>query len=64
MYKLIHYASLSAKKHTGNNIDINNQELIQNIAAEFNDSLKFDSALPRMAYTVRDPVVNSKHLLL
>lgn len=41
-------------------INIEDKELIENIKSKFNESLIFDPSEIRMAYTVRDPVVNGR----
>ncbi|XP_014662053.1 PREDICTED: NAD kinase 2, mitochondrial-like [Priapulus caudatus] len=48
-----------ACKETGCDIDFSNIALVQGICQKFNDDLNFDAAEPRMAYTVRDPIINS-----
>lgn len=39
-------------------LDVSNKVLMNKVASEFNNSLKFSPDDPRMAYTVRDPIVN------
>ncbi|KAL5015988.1 hypothetical protein ScPMuIL_005577 [Solemya velum] len=43
---------------TGCNFPVANEEMVQEVARTFNSSLRFDSAEFRMAFTVRDPVIN------
>ena len=38
----------------------NNDEFVASITNEFNDSIVFDPNQLRMAYTIRDPIINSK----
>ena len=39
-------------------IPADSPEFIQNITNQFNDSIVFDSDELRMAYTIRDPIIN------
>ncbi|XP_022689620.1 NAD kinase 2, mitochondrial-like [Varroa jacobsoni] len=41
---------------TGKDVGVDNQKLIDEVTAEFNDSLIFDPSEALMAYTIRDPV--------
>lgn len=42
-----------------NTIDTNNRALVEEICARFNSRLIFEPDRLQMAYTVRDPVINS-----
>ncbi|XP_033737954.1 NAD kinase 2, mitochondrial-like [Pecten maximus] len=46
------------KRLTHCEVDLTDQKLMSKVASEFNNSLKFSPDEPRMAYTVRDPIVN------
>ena len=46
---------------SGTKFDLEDEDLVRKITKAFNCSLKFDPAEQRMAYVVRDPVVNGKY---
>jgi hypothetical protein len=43
------------------NIPANDDKFISDLTNEFNDSIVFSPDQLRMAYTIRDPVINSKN---
>ncbi|XP_072051294.1 NAD kinase 2, mitochondrial-like [Amphiura filiformis] len=45
------------QKETGTDIPVS-EEIVQNIAQEFNDRVIFDASEPSMVYTIRDPIIN------
>lgn len=40
-------------------IDVNSQRLVSRICQRYNDKLNFDSSELKMAFTIRDPIINS-----
>ncbi|XP_055956075.1 NAD kinase 2, mitochondrial-like isoform X2 [Patella vulgata] len=44
---------------TGQQFPVEDNETLEKITQTFNNSLRFDSSEPYMAYTIRDPVVNA-----
>ncbi len=47
-----------------NQLDIDNDEFVQSITNKFNDSIVFKPDQLRMAYTIRDPIINRKRTFL
>jgi len=56
--------SKSTSKLSVNQLNIDNDEFVQRITTKFNDSIVFKPDQLRMAYTIRDPIINRKHTLL
>lgn len=42
----------------------NDDEFVTAVTNEFNDSIVFDPDQLRMAYTIRDPIINSKQFFV
>ncbi len=63
LFKAKNELSKSTNKQVLNQLDIDTDEFVQRITNNFNDSIVFKPDQLRMAYTIRDPIINRKRII-